>query len=258
MPKTILFHSFHHGVGRSNITANIAFLLAAKGLRVAVIDTDTDSPTLHTLFGLKGTHFDYSFNDYLWEQVEIERTAYNITAKIDAKLQGQLYLIPASTDLDKSARILGNPQDVQLLNQGCARLTDVLNLDALLIDTQPGVSDEALVSITVSDMLIIILRLSPSDFQGTGVTVDLVRRLNVPQIALIVNEAPAGIDIAEITAQLKQTYQCEVAAILPHADEMMALANNDLFVRRYPQHPMTTILSKAAARLVHSSMTKVL
>jgi MinD-like ATPase involved in chromosome partitioning or flagellar assembly len=258
MPKTIIFHSFHHGVGRSNITANMAFLLAAKGLRVAVIDTDTNSPTLHTLFGLKETHFSHSFNDFLWGQIEIEQAAYNITATVDARLQGQIYLVPASTGLDKSARVLGNPQDVQLLNQGCRRLIDVLNLDALLIDTQPGVSDEALVSITVSDMLIIILRLNPGDFQGTGVTVDLVRRLDVPQIALIVNEAPVNLDVKEITKQLKQAYQCDVAAILPHADEMMALANNDLFVRRYPHHPMTTILSQAAARLVRSSMTKVL
>ena len=39
MSRIISIHSFRGGTGKSNITANIAPLLAAEGRRVGVIDT---------------------------------------------------------------------------------------------------------------------------------------------------------------------------------------------------------------------------
>ena len=50
MSKIISIHSFRGGTGKSNTTANLAALLAAQGLRVAVIDTDINSPGIHVLF----------------------------------------------------------------------------------------------------------------------------------------------------------------------------------------------------------------
>ena len=48
---------------------------------------------------------------------------------------------------------------------------------------------------------------------------------------------------------MEETYKCDVAAILPHADEMMALANKDIFALRFPNHPMTAMLEQAAIKL---------
>lgn len=250
MAKTILIHSFYNGVGRSNIAANLAYLLATTKHRVAIIDTDTKSPAIHSLFGVHLSNFQYSFNDYLGGKCQIEQAAYDITASLRAKINGQVYLIPANLNAADTVRTLKNPQDVTLLNTGCERLINHFNLDALLVDTQPGVSKEALVSMTVADTLIIILRLNPGDYQGTGVTVDVVRQLDVPQIALIVNEAPTSFDFDEIKAEMEQFYGCEVIAILPHIDEMMALANNDIFARRYPNHPASTTLNNAVAKII--------
>jgi septum site-determining protein MinD len=52
MSKVISIHSFRGGTGKSNTTANVAMLLAAKGRRVAVVDTDVQSPGIHVLFGI--------------------------------------------------------------------------------------------------------------------------------------------------------------------------------------------------------------
>jgi MinD-like ATPase involved in chromosome partitioning or flagellar assembly len=38
--------------------------------------------------------------------------------------------------------------------------------------------------------------------------------------------------------------------VLPHSDEMMALASAGVFVTRYPEHPITAKLKKVAERLV--------
>lgn len=251
MPKTILIHSFHNGVGRSNMAANLAFLLAQQGQRVGIIDTDTKSPTIHYLFGVKEKELNYSLNDYLWGQCNIEQAAYNITAGLNAKeMKGQIIMVPANVKIGQTARILGNTQDVNLFNTGCETLMNKFGLDTLLVDTQPGLSKEALISITVADILVTVLRLNQRDYLGTGVAVDVVRQLDVPRIALIVNEVPSTFDVDEVKEKMEQTYNCQVAAVLPHADEMTALANKDIFAIRYPNHPMTKTLKAAASILI--------
>ena len=51
MSKIISVHSFRGGTGKSNTTANLAVTLARKGNRVAVVDTDIQSPGIHAIFG---------------------------------------------------------------------------------------------------------------------------------------------------------------------------------------------------------------
>lgn len=250
MPKTILIHSFHHGVGRSNIAANLAYLLAATGRRVGIIDTDTKSPAIDCLFGLKPNQLTYSFNDYLWSKCDIEQAAYNVTEHLMTDLEGQLFLIAANTKVGETVRALKNAEDVHLLNTGCQSLIEALNLDVLLIDTQPGVNQGSLISITVADTLAIILRPNQRDFQGTSVTVEVVRQLDIPRVVLIVNEVPDSFDFGEVKAEVEKTYNCEVVAVLPHVDEVMALANKDIFALRYPDHPLTALLKATAATLV--------
>ena len=44
MARLIAVHSFRGGTGKSNITANIATLLATEGKRVGIVDLDVQSP----------------------------------------------------------------------------------------------------------------------------------------------------------------------------------------------------------------------
>jgi MinD-like ATPase involved in chromosome partitioning or flagellar assembly len=66
MSRVISVHSFRGGTGKSNAAANVATLLAAEGQRVGVVDTDIQSPGIHTLFGLNQEAMRYSLNQYLW------------------------------------------------------------------------------------------------------------------------------------------------------------------------------------------------
>ncbi len=250
MPKTILIHSFRHGVGRSNIAANLAFLMAQAGQHVGIVDTDTKVPGSHLLFGLSDQDLKYSFNDYLLGTCNIEDAAYNLNPHLQANLPGQLFLIPGNAGNEQNAYELSNAPDVHLLNTGCSTLIDTFNLDTLVIDTKPGVSQTALVAITVSDTLVIVLRMDQRDYQGTSVTMEVVRQLEIPRTVLIVNEAPTNFNYDEIKTKMEQIYQCKVAAILPHVDEVTALANKDIFALRYPEHPLTMTLTNIATDLV--------
>jgi septum site-determining protein MinD len=66
---------------------------------------------------------------------------------------------------------------------------------------------------------------------------------------LIVNKVPAIFAIADVKARVEQTYHSEVAAVLPHSDEMMALGSAGIFVLRFPDHPISAALMQVASKL---------
>lgn len=250
MSKILSIHSFRGGTGKSNTTANLASLIAATGRRVGVIDTDIMSPGIHVLFGLDDASMKYSLNDYLWGKCEIKQAAYDVSSKVKGLNAGHIFLIPSSIKAGEIARVLREGYDVGLLNDGFHRLVEELKLDVLLIDTHPGLNEETLLSIAISDALIIILRPDSQDYQGTGVTVDVAHKLDVPQLFLLVNKVPTSFNFAEVKARVEKTYNAEVAAVLPHSDEMMTLASSGIFALQYPDHPLTQSLRAVANRLV--------
>jgi septum site-determining protein MinD len=249
MTQIISVHSFRGGTGKSNTTANIAALLAQSGLRVGVVDTDIQSPGIHVLFGLGEDEMTPCLNDYLWGKCSIAETAHDVTARLGVPVSGSVMLIPSSIKAGDIARVLREGYDVGLLNDGFNDLGRDLSLDVLMVDTHPGMNEETLLSISISDALVIILRPDQQDYQGSAVTVDVARKLEVPTMVLMINKVPAVFNTADVKARVEQAYGCEVAATIAHSDELMALASAGLFTLRYPESPVTHELQRLATRL---------
>lgn len=250
MYKIISVHSFRGGTGKSNTTANIATILASQGKRVGVIDTDIQSPGIHVLFGFDEDKMQYSLNDYLWGKCDIRQTAYDLTNSLNTTLAGQIYLIPSSIKAGEIARVVREGYDVGLLNDGFHDLVEQLNLDVLMIDTHPGLNEETLLSIAVSDALAIVMRPDQQDFQGTGVTVEVARKLDVPRMVLVLNKVPPIFNEEEVKLRVEQAYNVPVAAIFPHSDEMMILASEGIFVLRFPDHLISQRFRQLAVALM--------
>jgi septum site-determining protein MinD len=249
MSRIISVHSFRGGTGKSNTAANVAALLAAEGQRVGVVDTDVQSPGIHTLFGLHQEAVRYPLNQYLWGACDIMQTAHDVTASLDAGLRGRVYLVPSSIKANDIARVMRDGYDVGLLNEGFRQLVKELSLDVLMLDTHPGLNEETLLSIAMSNTLAIVLRPDYQDYEGTSVTLSVARKLNVPELVLVVNKTPPVFDPEEVKQRVETVYACEVAAVLPHSDELMALSSAGIFALRSPDHPVTGLLRKIAARL---------
>jgi len=249
MSKIVSVHSFRGGTGKSNTTANLAALLAMGGARVGVVDTDIQSPGIHILFNLNESEMVHSLNDYLWGKCEIQEAAHDVTGHLNTEIKGQIFLIPSSIKAGEIARILREGYDVGLLNDGFRDVVSAMNLDYLLIDTHPGMNEETLLSIAISDALVIIMRPDQQDYQGTAVTVDVARKLDVPKMLMIVNKTPSAFDFEDVRSRVEQTYKAHVAAVLPHSDEMMTLASAGIFSIRYPDHPISQELKKVVAEI---------
>lgn len=250
MGKIVSVHSYRGGTGKSNMTANLAATVAAEGLRVGIVDTDIQSPGIHVLFGLDETKINRSLNDYLWGNCAIEDTSYNMTPPSVAAKGGTVFLIPSSIKAGEIARILREGYDVGLLNDGFQDLLEKLKLDYLFIDTHPGLNEETLLSIAISDVVVLILRPDKQDFQGTAVTVEVARKLNVARMLLIVNKAWPKLDFAALKTQVENTYNVPVAAIFPESEEMLQLGSGGVFALEYPHLPFTQTIKQLAKQVM--------
>jgi MinD-like ATPase involved in chromosome partitioning or flagellar assembly len=242
-------HSFRGGTGKSNTTANVSAMLASLGQRVGVIDADIQSPGIHNLFGMSGDEVTASLNDFLWHGKPIAEIAHDVTESLDAPVDGRIYLIPSSMQPGEITRVLREGYDAQLLTRGVSELVQELELDVLLIDTHPGLNEETLLSLVISNALLIIMRPDKQDYEGTGITARVAKELEVPNIFMVVNKAPSDFDPDAIAKRVEETYGCPVVAVIPHSDDLMRLASEGIFVLRYPEHPMTDLYRGIAASI---------
>jgi flagellar biosynthesis protein FlhG len=145
--KLITITSGKGGVGKSTFTANIAFLLANKGLKVAVLDADIGLANMQVLFNMKPkyTFFDYidgskSLNDIILE------TPY-INIDLLAGKSGYQYSNHSNSFV--FSRVV---EDVISLNK----------YDILLIDTGAGLNDFVKEFLSISDNIIALTTTDPS------------------------------------------------------------------------------------------------
>jgi septum site-determining protein MinD len=255
LAKIISTHSFRGGTGKSNATANLAVLVARAGNRVGVIDTDIQSPGIHVIFQLTESRVERALNDYLWGKCPIREAAYDVTEAAIGSAgpddeRPRIFLIPSSINVGEIGRVLKEGYDVGKLNDGFQRLVAELRLDYLFIDTHPGVNEETLLSIAISDKLLLVMRPDNQDFQGTAVTAELARRLEIPELLMVVNKVPPGMDSVQLRERVEKTFQADVAAILPMNYEIVRLASSGIFVNRFPDHPMSLGLKQVAQRIM--------
>jgi flagellar biosynthesis protein FlhG len=145
--KVVVITSGKGGVGKSTITANMAYVLGQKGKRIAVLDADIGLANLQVLFDIrpKYTFFDYiegycKFNDILL------KTSYKGVTLIAGK-SGYQFTRNSSSMLFTSV-----VEEVISSNK----------YDILLIDTGAGLSEHVQEFIDISDNIMAVTTTDPS------------------------------------------------------------------------------------------------
>jgi septum site-determining protein MinD len=250
MGRIISVHSYRGGTGKSNITANLAWLLARRGRRVAVLDTDLQSPGVHLVLGLEKDRITETLTDFLFGKCEMEDVAYDMTATAEVLTPGgALFLLPSSMRVESITRILAEGYDVGRLESHLRKLMTGLSLDVLFIDTHPGLNKETMLTTTLSDSLVLLIRPDSQDFHGTAVVLEVAKRLGVPHIAMVANKVSSRLDPASVVEKIKAAFGYEVLGVLPLDEEVAALGSRGLFAARHPAHPVTAELARIAERL---------
>jgi MinD-like ATPase involved in chromosome partitioning or flagellar assembly len=232
------------------MTANLAAAAASTGQRVAVIDTDLQSPGVHVIFGMDQKRIRRTLVDFLWNECPIEDTAYDVTDRVPGAMNGgKCWLIPASLSARAITRIIDEGYDVERLNTHLDRLMTHLELDALLIDTHPGLNRETMLSTAISDALLLLVRPDQQDYQGTAVLTEVARKLEVPRIVLVANKVFSQIDAEGLRAQLTSAFQLETIGAIPLSEDVARLESQELIIKALPNHPVTITIRRIADQL---------
>ncbi len=209
---------------------------------------------MHVLFSLDPSRVKHTLNDYLWSKCKIEEAAYDVTdsvvGKADESGRTRLFLVPSAIDTGAIAKILREGYDVGMLNDGLNELADRLKLDVLLIDTHPGVNEETLLSIAISDLLLLIMRPDNQDFQGTAVTAELARRPR-RQKDVADGEQSAAVDGSRSASPEGGKTSTAWKWRHPAAERRNRQRGQRRdFYHRYPQHPFTRCLVQVVDRVL--------
>jgi flagellar biosynthesis protein FlhG len=145
--KVVAITSGKGGVGKSTMTANIAYLLSQRGKKILVIDADIGLANMQILFDIKPSYtlYDYISNKAKLNDVLLKTKYHNVT--LLAGKSGHKYAIESSSLV--YTRIV---QDVIDLN----------TYDIILIDTGAGINEYVKEFIDISDEVIAITTTDPS------------------------------------------------------------------------------------------------
>lgn len=249
--RLVAVHSFRGGTGKSNLAANLAFLAAREGARVAVLDTDLQSPGVHALFQLEPQKILRSLTDFVQGKCEIKEVAIDLTAELDLESGGgKLFFLPSSLRLEAITSILSKGYETARLNQHMLQLARDLDLDYLILDTHPGLNRETMLSLSICDTVAIIVRPDRQDFQGTAVLVQIAKKIGVPKLLFIANKVASGLDPAEVSKKVEDAFGYPVAGVLPLCEELLRLGSRGLFVTSQPRHPFTKELERIGEQLL--------
>ena len=250
--RIVSVHSYRGGTGKSNITANVAACMLEMGKRVAVLDTDLQSPGIHVLFGVEQSQIELTLVDFLWGKCSIAETAYDVTARINPDAAGRCWLVPASLTTQAISQIIDEGYDVNRLNSHFDELADEYDLDYLFIDTHPGLNRETMLTSAISDVLVILIRPDQQDYYGTAVLAEVASNLEIPEVYIVVNKMLAGMNADRLRAKLTETFGYEVIGMIPLSEDLARLASRELFVRCKPDHQISHILRDITERIART------
>lgn len=172
--KTIVVMSGKGGVGKSTVSANIAYGLAERGHRVGIFDSDFHGPTIPRLLGVKGGLLD----------IEGEKII-PISATDNLEVVSMEFLLPDSD----TPLIWRGPMKMNMITQFIQKIK-WSDPDYIVIDLPPGTGDEPL-SIaqefaSVSGVLIVT---TPQEVALDAVrkSINFARKLNMNILGVIEN-----------------------------------------------------------------------
>ncbi|MEI6370935.1 MAG: MinD/ParA family protein [Nostocales cyanobacterium ELA608] len=269
MTKIISLYSFRDGSGKSTIAANLAAVIAKKKGNVGIIDTNLYAPGLHHFFAIQ--NMNYYLNDYLMNPaISINQAVHTFNFKIDQK-DFKIDIVLSSRKIGDIANIFRTELNYNRLCTGFKDLIDQKKIDYLIIDCPAGIRETTLLSMSISDAIIIVLRLDKQDIQETTMALEIAQKLEIPKKMLIMNKViNNNIDQDDLTAKVQNFFQKQatVIGLLPQSERIMefsipkkfqgvsSLPPSDesdisgLFYANYPEDPWSKEIEKIANKVI--------
>ena len=187
MPYVMTVCSGKGGVGKSVLTANIAYALSRLELNVLIWDANNNFPNQHLLLGVEPPS---RLIDVYSGKLPVRNAIFHV--------KDNLYLLadmPASGDYDK-------PGASQILDVYLDLLNET-NFDFILIDTPAADSEEVLQCCNIADLISIIVTDEPTSLIDAYALIKiLLQFLDSGKISLLVNNVIDSEDADDMSSIL--------------------------------------------------------
>ena len=180
MTRSIAFHSYKGGTGKTTLAANLAAKLASEGYNVALLDLDVYAPSLHV-------YFDYYpeswLNDLLSDNAKLSEVLVDVSSTVGKlatgarkKNFGKLWIgfsNPQKEEIYRMEGGIGSKQKnekivflrkfIQVRDEIIAKY----DCDYIIVDTSPGVRYWSINALALADAIFLTLKFGDLDIEGT-------------------------------------------------------------------------------------------
>jgi MinD-like ATPase involved in chromosome partitioning or flagellar assembly len=238
--RIIVFFSYRGGTGKTTIMSNVAASMYLSGMRVGVIDFDIVSPGASLLFGTedKGE----SVYSLLKGEGGVDEAVIDLTP--DSR-DGKLYLIPARLSEDAIFGIIRDGYTLHRLNKIVRDFGKMLGLDVIFVDTHPGFSEDTLVFLVLSDLVVMVVRPDIQDVYGAKLSVSVLRRLRCNPV-LLVNMVPSSLVDSGIGEKIASTLGLRLVETIPFYEDVLSSMSREVFALTRRDHPFSRVIDKVA------------
>ncbi|NJB67049.1 flagellar biosynthesis protein FlhG [Desulfobaculum xiamenense] len=242
-PHVISITSGKGGVGKTNVSANLAYLLASMGKRVVLLDADLGLANVDVILGLT-------------PQKNIFHL-FHENAKLDDILFPTPYgfhILPATSGVSDMLE-LDTGQKLELLES-----MDTLEnrIDYLLVDTGAGINDNVLYFNLAVQERILVLTPEPTSLTDAYALIKVLKAQHgVERFRVVVNMAKSMAAAKEVYLKLHMAcdqflsgISLDLLGVLPHDPNVRAsVIRQQPFTSVYPESPASMALAGVARRI---------
>ncbi len=268
--KTLAFHSYKGGTGKTTLISNLAALYANEGMKVCLLDFDLYAPSLGLYFRKKPSVY---LNNLLRGELDqpnggIDASCLLVDVSSELGLKGKLILGFSSLNKEDVDEIeFQHEQKWQL--RAIKRFQSLKNqifeeheIDYLFLDTSPGIRYWSINALAVSNLLFLVMKTSDMDIEGTKKMVndiyDVLTRYGKSKYYIVLNKVP-DVKNSKGTAwnatelawdeELQKDIGTEVVGSVPCFCDINFSRHEFLFAVKHPEHPFSKKVVDLAERI---------
>lgn len=235
--KFIAITSGKGGVGKSTISANMAYTLWSMGYKIGIFDADIGLANLDLIFGVKAK---YTLLDVFKGNISFEDIVINI--------ESGLCLIPGHTG-DEILKY-----DTNILEKLNTHSVILDSLDYLIIDTGAGIGESVQSFLNASDYLIVLTMPDPAALTDAYASIKVSSK-HKDKIYMIINQVKNSKEATKVFDRIKNV----ASANIPNLElELLGkISNSDIIVQSNRQRKLfTKIFPQSSATASIQTITR--
>lgn len=247
--RVITVTSGKGGVGKTNVSANLAIALSNQGKKVLVMDADLGLGNIDVLLGL---HPNYTLESV----ISGERTLDEVM--VDGP--GGIKVIPAASGIKNMAELSANQ------HAGIIQAFSQINqdIDVLIIDTAAGIADSVISFACAAQEVLVVVCDEPASITDAYALIKLLHKeyglFRFRILANMVKNVQAGREVYDKLIRVTDRFldvALEFTGAVPHDESVIkSIRKQRAVVEAFPRSQASTSYKRIAEKTIHWPLPK--